>query len=107
MVVVIHHPITFTFQMPLCAGVVDLGECVSPSSSLVFANRFSRPVGRSGGKNRWGRSHVPSSSTAFLTLTGDGLVGVQSIASSSGPSSTLIGDGWEAVEGGMGDAKEG
>ena len=103
-IVAIHHPIAVAFQRPL-RTVVGLAERASPSSSLVFANRLSRPVGRSGGKNRCGRNQAPSlTSTAFLALTGDGLVGVQSIASSSGLSSTLIGDPWEAeVE----DTKEG
>lgn len=103
----IHHPIAFAFQRPLCT-VDGLPERASPSSSLVFANRLSRPVGRSGAKNRCGRSQAPPlSSTVFLTLTGDGLVGVQSIASSSALSSTLIGDPWEAAVPEAEDIKEG
>ena len=105
-IVAIEHAIEFADQRPLCTRVVGFAERVSLSSSLVFANRLSRPVGRSGGKNRCGRSQAPSSSsTARLALMGDGLVGVQSIASSSGLSSTLIGDPWEAA--GAEDIKEG
>lgn len=104
MIVAIHHPIAFALQRPL--GVIDTAERASPSSSLVFANRLSRPVGRSGGKNRWGRSQAPLSSTALWTLTGDGLVGVQSIALSSRISSILIGEAWEVVEAGIGGVNE-
>lgn len=105
-IVAIDHPIAFVLQKP-CERAFDLAERTPPSSSLVLANRLSRPVGCSGGKNRCGRSQAPSSSlTAFLTLTGDGLVGVQSMASSSGISSTLIGDPC-VVGAGADDAKEG
>lgn len=84
--------------MPALAPDVFVG-LLSVSSSFVPAKRVSSPVGCSGGKNRCGRSHDPSSSLIdFLPgLEGEGLVGVQSIASSSGKSSVLV-EGAEAVD---------
>lgn len=80
------------------------GRSFESSTNKVRAKRPSSPVGCSGGKKRCGRSHDPSLSSFMAGLqelresfeVEDGSVGVQSMASSSSPSSSAIRSGDES-----------
>ena len=65
----------------------------SVSSFAAWANKSSRPVAFSGGKNRCGRSQFPFSGA----LCGDAFSGIQSIISSSATSTAGIGEGNEGL----------
>ena len=76
----IHHRFHQCESSDICWRAASL-----VSSKRVRSNNPSRPVGCSGAKNVWGRSHDPSPLPLFCTSRPGLLwVGVQSIASASG-----------------------
>ena len=78
-----HHRFHQCASSDFCWCDLDAASLVS--SKRVRSNNPSRPVGCSGAKNVWGRSHDPSPLPLFCTSRpGLLLVGVQSIASASG-----------------------